>query len=183
MKDKCSVDGCDKYAHSKGICATHYSRLRRHGDVNTTMIFKGIDKSPELIGIYKRMIRRCFYKKHDRYKDYGGRGITVCDRWLGYDNGYINFVNDMGSKPTKNHSLDRIDNNGNYEPSNCKWSTIHEQQSNRRNNNENIGIHYYASKDRYLASLRVNGKVYRKSFINIDDAIEYRKYLEETFIK
>lgn len=80
---------------------------------------------------YKRMLDRCFNKNCPRYEYYQGRGITVCSRWLG-PQGLHNFVSDLGNPPTSKHSLDRINNNGNYEPSNCKWSTQSEQLSNRR---------------------------------------------------
>src|SRR6267142_1983449 len=74
---------------------------------------------------------RCVRKKNKRYHDYGGRGISVCERWQG-DSGFQNFLADMGYKPSKKHSLDRIDVNGNYEPSNCRWATPEEQVGNRR---------------------------------------------------
>ena len=75
------------------------------------------------------MKSRCTNNKHKRYKDWGGRGIMVCERWL---NSFENFYADMGPKPTKAHSIDRIDNDGNYEPSNCRWATKKEQQGNSR---------------------------------------------------
>lgn len=76
---------------------------------------------------------RCFNKNNSRYENYGGRGITVCDRWLGKE-GYDNFYNDLGPRPSPDHSLDRYPNNdGNYEPGNCRWATREQQQDNRRN--------------------------------------------------
>lgn len=76
------------------------------------------------------MKKRCYDKNQENYKDYGGRGITICDRWK---NSFQNFYTDMGKRPSKNHSIDRIDVNGNYEPSNCRWATQSEQNRNQRN--------------------------------------------------
>jgi hypothetical protein len=74
------------------------------------------------------MRRRCKNSKCRDWPDYGGRGIKVCDRWQIY----TNFLADMGRKPGPKYSLDRIDNDGNYEPSNCRWATTKEQYDNRR---------------------------------------------------
>lgn len=82
------------------------------------------------------MKNRCYNKNVIQYKDYGGRGIRVCEKWK---NDFISFYNDVG-EPPEDMSLDRIDNNGNYEPSNVKWSTIKEQTRNRRSNRKIDGV-------------------------------------------
>lgn len=77
------------------------------------------------------MINRCSNKNSDDYKDYGGRGIKVCDRWR---NDFTEFLKDMGERPSKLHSIDRIDVDGDYDPTNCRWDDKKEQAENRRNN-------------------------------------------------
>jgi hypothetical protein len=81
---------------------------------------------------WQDMLQRCYNPKNKRYKDYGGRGIKVCERWLGKD-GFKNFIEDMGDRPLY-LTIHRIDNDGDYELKNCKWETDREQQRNRSNN-------------------------------------------------
>jgi len=75
------------------------------------------------------MIDRCYAKNCRSYPHYGGRGIKVCDRWLG---SFENFFADMGARPNPKDSLDRIDVNGNYEPGNCRWTDAITQHNNQR---------------------------------------------------
>lgn len=100
---------------------------KRTSEINST---HGKSRTSEYY-IWKTMKSRCENKSNISYKYYGARGIMVCERWF---NSFENFINDMGLRPSNKYSIDRIDNNGNYEPSNCKWATKFEQAGKKRSN-------------------------------------------------
>lgn len=131
--DICSVEGCEKICtNRRSVCEMHYARMLRHGSYTHTA--KQGQTNHYLYKSWCQMHRRCKCKNDTKYKLYGERGITVCERWSGH-NGFWNFYNDMGDRPD-GYSLDRIDVDGNYCPENCRWADAKTQANNRQRNKQ-----------------------------------------------
>jgi hypothetical protein len=137
--------GCLAAEHSRTLTRTH-----------------GMSGTPEYRA-WKGAIGRCENRSSPHYQDYGGRGIMVCEQWR---HNFEAFFTDVGPRPSPDHSLDRIDNDGNYEPGNCRWATKTEQSSNRRK----------------IPGRRVRGRVHRTGALSwsaIKQAIAERKQRQE----
>lgn len=119
----------------------------------------GGEKTPEYRA-WQAMISRCERPANKSFSDYGGRGIAVCARWR---ESFAAFLEDMGTRPSPKHSLDRHpDNNGNYEPGNCRWATAEEQQLNRRDTIRIGGrLLREAANAAGLNFITVKGRIYR----------------------
>ena len=107
--------------HTKSCGCTRGESRKRHGHA-------GVKGHTATYTAWSAMWNRCTNANAKQWKDWGGRGIRVCDRWLKFEN----FLEDMGERPSPKHSLDRKNNDGNYEPGNCRWATKAQQSSNTR---------------------------------------------------
>lgn len=145
-----------------------------------------------LNSIIKNMKTRCLNPNSLDYKNYGGRGIKICDEWMKDKTTFFEWALNNGYR--ENLSIDRIDVNGNYEPSNCRWVTWSVQAINKRkqnpirsirsDNKSNIVGVYYINSGKWIASLELNHKkLLRKEFHNKQDAIDARKEAEEKYFK
>lgn len=114
----CLAENCDSKPIAKGFCDKHYRKFRKYGDPNFEVREMHGMKKTKPYRTWRHIKDRCFNENDIAYKHYGGRGITMCNEWV---NSFTAFYNHVGDAPTSKHQLDRINNDGNYEPNNVRW--------------------------------------------------------------
>lgn len=140
--------------------------------------------------IWVGMRQRCYNEKDTGYKYYGGRGITVCDRWNKfenfYDDMYESYLKHVKEHGEENTSIDRIDNNGNYEPSNCRWTNQTKQLINQRERSDNTsghtGVSWNKLRNKWRAYITIDGKIKHLGyFVEKEMAIRVRRAYEARY--
>lgn len=164
----CTIPECNNVEKKRGYCDKHY----------WTHIVK---QAKPLYSTWRSMIRRCYDKSCNNYDRYGASGITVCDRWR---RSYWDFHSDMGAKPSKTHSLDRIDPRLGYEPSNCRWANSDQQARNKYKYKKRelpVGIRFSSKhRDRYSVVLGGSKKrYYLGTYDTLRDAMEVRNRVKK----
>lgn len=154
--------------HTKSCGCYHISKVTKHGKARTSTYSSWV-----------AMTQRCLNPHNKEYKNYGGAGVSVCQRWL---ESFENFLKDMGEKPS-GLSLDRIDPYGNYEPSNCRWGNPSDQSFNQRRSSSNTsgrtGVTYDHEVRKWHARISKENKQYNLGYYNtFEEAVAAREKAE-----
>lgn len=185
MRDKtCKIPGCSRTdIGGYGMCNKHYLHNKRYGTPYASADMSGLkNRYPKEYNSYRSMKNRCLCKTDKNYPRWGGKGITICDRWLEKPNGFKNFIEDMGRR-LEGTTLDRVDNGKGYSPDNCRWATPYEQMANTSRLSGSIpGVHYIKARDRWEANIKVGSKRLTKSLPTKEAAIAQRREWEKEFL-
>ena len=188
----CQVEGCQRESHSKGYCRTHYWRWQKYGTTAKPQRPKGKDhfafrhgftRTP-LGDIFDSMVQRCTNPNNPSYKDYGGRGITICKEWLEDRGKFFEWA--MSHGWGKGLFIDREDNNEGYSPQNCRFVNVFISNINTRliraNNTSGYrGVVFAKYAKRWRARINKNGKFFNLGYFDtkIEAAKAYDKKAKE----
>ena len=173
----CKMKECENKHKAKGWCRKHYERWLKYGDPNIVLVKMHGYSSHPLYTVWQNMRERCYNPNYKQYKDYGGRGITVCDEWISDSKAFIEWALPLWKKGLQ---IDRKDNEGNYGPSNCRFVTYVENQHNTRllrktNISGYRGVFYSKEHKKWRAQITINSKHKHLGLFNsaIEAALAY----------
>lgn len=155
------------------VVDSNKNKRQQHGKTKTTEY-----------NIWNNIRKRCLHEKNPMYPVYGGRGIKICESWLKPDGqGFLNFLADMGNRPSKNFSLDRRDVNSGYSADNCQWVTNSEQAFNKnlsdKNTSGKTGVYFDKRSQKWFAEIRYNDKsIYLGSSVDFSKVVKLRQEAE-----